>query len=414
VRRLSLACLAAFLLVPAATAGAAPVLVLEGDRVRVEQDPFLPDTPVAIEARAAQQPGALPAPPPPGPTATPPPGATDPRGVRGVLAGLLASGRIGQGTHDEKLAIWESALATRNRLTGSRRAGLTNAIGVVGWLARSGQLDPSRLNLAFLQLALNTRWWAYGSRIPGAGERVRVSGSRLVFQRIPGQGLAFHPLANWGRVASLFRAGYVAQGREMLDELLAVGSRRGGALTWEYLFWFGGGSPPWTSGLSQGTALVALSAAFRRTQDPRYADAIRGALRLYELAAPTGVRIRTRFGNQYAEYSFAPRYRVINGFVQALNGLWDAWHVLGDGRAAALFRAGDAEARRALPLFDTGRWSRYDNRGRLSGVHYHLLLRDFLSGLCQRSRIAAYCSKASRFSYYLRRFGGPPRGKPLV
>ena len=217
--------------------------------------------------------------------------------MRGVLAGLLSRGAIGQAVHDEKLATWENALKVRAGLAGDRRAGITNAINIVGWMAKSGRLDPSRLNLAFLQLALNTRWWAHGSRIPGPGERVRVSGSRLIFQRVPGQGLAFHPLGNWGRVAALFQHGYVTTGRLMLDELLAVGSRRGDALAWEYLFWFGGGSPPWTSGLSQGTALVALSAAYTKTRDPRYASAIRDALRLYELAAPTGVRVRTRAGS---------------------------------------------------------------------------------------------------------------------
>jgi hypothetical protein len=321
---------------------------------------------------------------------------------------MLAAGAIGQAVHDEKVGLWDAALAARNRLTGDRRAGLTNAINLVGWLAKRGQLDTSRLPLVFLQLQLNTRWWVAGSRIPAAGERVRVSGSRLIFQRVPGQGLEFHPLANWGRASALFTYGYVAQGRAMVDELLTVGSRRGDALTWEYLFWFDGGSPPWTSGLSQGTALVALSSAFKHTHDPRYADAIRAALRLYELPAPIGVRVRTRLGNFYAEYSFAPRFRIINGFIQALNGLWDAWHALGDPRAAALFRAGDVEARQALPRYDTGRWSRYDNRGRLSGLHYHLLLRDFLDELCQRTHAAVYCAKAARFSYYVRRFRGPP------
>jgi hypothetical protein len=94
--------------------------------------------------------------------------------------------------------------------------------------------------------------------------------------------------------------------------------------------------------------------------------------------------------------------------------LWDAWHVLGDEHAAQLFRAGDAEAQGSLPYFDTGRWSRYSNQGATSSLHYHLLLRDFLAGLCQRSRIAAYCTKAARFSYYVRRYGRPPPAPRIV
>ena len=98
--------------------------------------------------------------------------------------------------------------------------------------------------------------------------------------------------------------------------------------------------------------------------------------------------------------------------MQALNGLWDAWHALGDAQAAQLFAAGDRDARRTLPRFDLGHWSRYSNRSEISNVNYHVLLRDFLAGLCRRTRVAAYCAKASRFTYYLRRYGGPGRLPP--
>jgi hypothetical protein len=407
LRWVALLCLAVFLMGAESARAGSRVLVLDGSRVTEEYDRFVPDTPMTPTARAAQEPGAMPAPPPGQPTPPPPP-PPPPNTVRAALAGLLGSGQISQAVHDEKLWIWETALRVRGELRGERRLGLTHAIGVVGLLAQRGELIPSRLNLAFLQLQRNAQWWSRGSRIPAPGERVRVAGSWVLFQRVPGQGLQFHPLANWGRAQAMLHHGYTSQGVAMVNELLPLGSQRGRALTWEYLFYFGRGVPPWTSGLSQGSVLVALGYAYRRTGNPAYANAIRQALTLYELPAPLGVRVRTRWGAHYAEYSYAPGYRVVNGFVQALNGLWDAWHVLGDARAAALFRAGDAEARRALPHFDTGRWSRYDNIGKLSNVHYHILLRDFLSALCGRSRIAVYCAKASRFSYYLRRFRGPP------
>jgi hypothetical protein len=402
-----LVCLGALLLAAGPAHAGSRVLVLHGDRVTVEYDRFVPDTPLSPAARAAQDSGAMPGSSPGQPTPPQPP-PLSPNTVRAVLARLLASGQIGQAVHDEKLWIWDTALRVRGELTGERQLGLTHAIGVVGLLAKRGELTPSRLNLAFLQLQRNTQWWSKGSRIPAPGERVRVAGSWVLYQRVPGQGLQFHPLANWGRAQAMLHHGYVREGLAMVNELLPLGSRRGSALTWEYLFYFGRGVPPWTSGLSQGSVLIALGNAYRRTRNPAYANAIRAALTLYELPAPLGVRVRTRLGAHYAEYSYAPGYRVVNGFVQALNGLWDAWHTLGDARAAGLFRAGDAEARRALPRFDTGRWSRYDNTGKLSNVHYHVLLRDFLVSLCSRSRIAVYCMKASRFSYYLRRFGRPP------
>jgi hypothetical protein len=77
------------------------------------------------------------------------------------------------------------------------------------------------------------------------------------------------------------------------------------------------------------------------------------------------------------------------------------------GLARSLFAAGDREARFELPKYDTGRWSRYDNtRGSISPLNYHVLLRDFLRDLCQRTRTSLYCAKARRFTAYLRK--GPP------
>ncbi len=400
---MSLALAAGLLLLLAPSATAAPVLVLDHGRVRTENDRFVPDTPLpAALARAA--------------IARPVARAADAT-VRATLDRLLASHQISQGTHDAKIGVWEDALRVRGRLGGTAQAEQTAAINVVGSLAKRGQITASRLNLIFVQLQRNTTWWGTADRIPAAGERVRNISSRVLFQYVPGQGLQFHPLANWGRDQSLLRYGYTAQGLAMANELIPLGSRRGSALAWEYLFYFDGGAPPWTSGLSQGTALIALTAAYRRSHNARYANVAREALRLYDLRAPLGVRVPSRYGAYYAEYSFAPSYRIINGFIQALNGLWDTWHGLGDPHAAQLFGSGEADARRALPYFDLGHWSRYSNRGEISDLNYHVLLRDFLSGLCQRSHIAIYCTKASRFSYYLRHFGGPgklPPGTRLV
>jgi len=390
--------LAALFALPAGTAAAAPVLVYDsgGHGTRVN-DPFLPADRL---------------PPPPGTAARPPAPPTARASVatvRGVLGTYLSNGQLTRATHDRYIGIWNDALVTRNQLTGVRRYELTAAINSLGGITIRGLLTRSRLEALFLQLARNTAVWGRYENLPTIGERVRFPGSRLLFQYYRGQGLQFHPLANWGRVQGLLNGGYVANGVAMIDELLRLGSYRGTALTWEYYFYFGGGRPPWTSGLSQGTALVALSTATRKTGDPRFVNVARQGLRLYELSAPLGVRVRTRYGNHYAEYSFAPRLRIINGFIQALNGIHDVYTVSRDPRALALFRSGHEDARHALPYYDTGRWSRYDNtRGSLSSVGYHILLRDFVRGLCTRTRFYAYCSKATRFTYYLR-LGYPSR-----
>ena len=145
--------------------------------------------------------------------------------------------------------------------------------------------------------------------------------------------------------------------------------------------------------------------SYQRLNAAAYLDAAKRGLRIYTLSTPVGVRVKTKRGNHYAEYSFAPRTRIINGFIQALNGLWDVRPY--SSLARSLYRAGDREARLELPKYDTGRWSRYDNsKGSISPLNYHVLLRDFLRDLCRRTGTRLYCSKASRFTGYLRR--GPP------
>jgi len=384
------ACLALLSLAPAASAAAAPVLVFDHGRVTREQDPFVP-------------PQTGPIPPPPRPTAL---ASASLSRVRIVLGHMLQRGDITQSDYDQRIRDFDDAVFYRGQLAGTWRRELSAVIGALENFAAHGQLTPSRLTVLWLQLNRNVEWWTFGGRVPGAGERVRFRGSQILWQYFPGQGLQFHPLANWGRAEAQIVNGYVRQGRGMIAELLPLGAQRGGALAWEYYFYFGGGKPPWTSGLSQGTALITLAASARKAGDPGSLDAARRALRLYQLPTPTGVRVGTRRGAAYAEYSFAPRLRIINGFIQALNGLWDMQGL--DPRAGVLFAAGDREARRELPYYDTGRWSRYDNTGALSPLNYHVLLRDFLRGLCNRSHIGIYCAKAARFTAYLRR--GAPRG----
>ena len=115
----------------------------------------------------------------------------------------------------------------------------------------------------------------------------------------------------------------------------------------------------------------------------------RALLGVYRTPPPEGVRVATPAGAHYLIYSFAPRVRVLNGFIQALNGLYDFGKLASDPEGRALMAQGDAQARTELPHFDTGAWSRYSWPGPESDLGYHELLRGFLEGLCAREREAA-------------------------
>jgi hypothetical protein len=229
------------------------------------------------------------------------------------------------------------------------------------------------------------------------------AGSQLVWQYYPGQGIQVQWLGTFGRANGLFQqTGHDDELRGLLDEALGLATARAGGVAWESLFHFDHGAPPWVSGLSQGTALQALSRAASRLGEPRYFDAARAALGIFRTPPPEGVRVDTPVGAHYLQYSFAPALHIINGFIQALNGLYDFATFANDAEGHALFAAGEAQARVELPTFDTGAWSLYQP-GWESDLGYHVLLRDFLRALCKRvPDPAVYCTEADRFTADLR------------
>ncbi len=123
---------------------------------------------------------------------------------------------------------------------------------------------------------------------------------------------------------------------------------------------------------------------------------------MFKTATPEGVRVPTDDGVEYALYSFAPNLRVINGFVQALVGLYDMGKITGNTEAQTLYAEGERVARRTLPTYDTGAWSLY-SRGSSeheSDLSYHQLLRSFLHSMCTRTDDPVYCDTELRFAQY--------------
>ena len=132
----------------------------------------------------------------------------------------------------------------------------------------------------------------------------------------------------------------------------------------------------------------------------------RQALGAFETKPPTGVAVDVDGGRHYLLYSFAPRMRVLNAFLQALVGVLDFANATGDPGARAIYNLGDIAARRELHRYDTGAWSLYAQGGAESTLNYHELVTGFLGSLCARTDNPAYCGLQTRFTAYLRQ---PPR-----
>lgn len=395
------------LLVATSTAPAATVLVMDDQgRVHPRQDRYLP-------AADAEPTGPRVAAPRPRATAT----AAPRRTVRRELARLRASGAIDTATYDRHLATWDGAQKTLRRLSGRRAVELAAVLRNLDVVAADGGLTTTRLSTAFETVARNRQWWTTGSLL-GYGQRVAFAGSRLVWQSYPGQGIQIQWLGTFGKANGLFLSGrHDVELGELLDEAVSHAATRAGGLAWESWFRFDGGRPPWVSALSQGTAIQALSRAAVRLDRPPYFETARAGLGIFRAAPPTGVRVTTPTGAHYLIYSFAPRLRVLNGFVQALIGLRDFGALANDAEGRALFAAGEAQLRTEVPAYDTGAWSKY-SQARESDLGYHRLLRDFLRNLCGRLTDDAakaaeavpptpavdptpYCDTATRFTGYL-------------
>jgi len=305
--------------------------------------------------------------------------------VTAALQSLLRGGSIAEVAYRHDYSAYVAAKRSVGRLSGTRRAELSAVVSNVQQMASAGELIPSRLAAVFLTLERNRTWWTTEPLL-ASGDRVSFPGSKLIWQYYPGQGIEIQWLATFGEGNGFFLSGHENSNlRQLASEIIPLATQRAGGIAWEYLFQFDGGAPPWTSGLSQGTGLQVLARAYSRFKEPADLTAAQQALGIFETPPPQGVRVKTPAGVIYAEYTYAPSDRILNGFIQALVGLYDYTSITQDPLGLSLFEAGDAEARVLVPHYDTGAWSLYDQFGE-SNLNYHELLAEFLQHLCERSK----------------------------
>ncbi len=269
-------------------------------------------------------------------------------------------------------------------------------------IAATGKLTPGRLPVLFQTLDYNRQWWASGT-VPSASSYVEFTGSDLVWEYYPGQGIELQVLATFGKADGLYTAGPsdYPQMEALLAQMIPLAVNRGGGLVWEYYFQFGGGKPPWTSAMSQGTGIEALTRAYLASHDTSYLGLAHQALAVFTAPPPIGVRVPTAVGARYVQYTFTPGTSIINAFLQSLIGLYDYAQASHDPLAQQLFDAGNAEAEAEVPHFDTGAWSLYQP-GVEDTLSYHELVTGFLQQLCQRTAAPVYCTAAQHFTAYLK------------
>ena len=305
--------------------------------------------------------------------------------MSGALLSLKKSGAITTAAYQQYLTAYTAAKRSLGRLSGTRKVELGAVLTNVQAIAAAGEFIASRLPALFLTLERNRTWWTTDP-IPNGDERLSFPPSKLMWEYYPGQGIEIQWLGTFGEANGDYSSGQQNSNlRQLVNEVIPLATKRAGGIAWEYMFRFDGGSPPWTSGLSQGTALQVLSRAWSRFKEPAYLTAAQQALGIFQTPPPAGVQVKTAAGTLYAEYTYAPSDKILNGFVQAVVGLYDYTSITKDPLGLKLFEAGDAEARAEVPHYDTGTWSMYDQFGE-SNLNYHELLTEFLQHLCERTR----------------------------
>jgi hypothetical protein len=337
--------------------------------------------------------------------------ASTKRGRRAVYRALrkeLRRKRVRRSQYRRWRASYVRSVRTLRKLRGARASQLRYVLTSVESLALRRRLGATRMPVVFLQLERNRQYWPR-LPYPAPGDQVSFRGSQILFQYFAGEGLQLHPLSTFKKANHLH--GFCERGepscdeaalRRILDEMTALAVKRGrDFIAWEYLFHFGGGTPPWMSGMAQATGIQALGRAAQLLNEPKYAETARRALAAFETPPPAGVRTTgPRGGVHYLQYSFAPRLFIFNAFLQSLIGLYDFDRVVGDPEARRLFDVAEPEAREEIPLSDVGDWSRYNYAGHESSRDYHELLREFLQSMCSRRLGPVYCDYARRYRGY--------------
>jgi D-glucuronyl C5-epimerase-like protein len=329
--------------------------------------------------------------------------AKDP--VLGTLSQIEARGGAAAADAQAWRDDYRTAKVAAKRLSGTPQANIRGVLLNLTSLAKRHLLG-SRAYPAFLILRHNLEWFYEQRRAaPAYGARTTFPGSELIFQYYPGSGWQLQPLANFGRLNGLLKLKKPAAGRleKFADDMLATGVQRRGSLAFEYYFPWDGGAPGWISGMATATGMQAFANLGARDGDVRYTNAARSMIGVFKAPPPWGVTVQGQAGPSFLLYSQSPSTLVGNGFAQALIALDNYRATTGDADATALVDAALAEAKRLLPLYDTGAWSLYERTPTKPGVEsdlsYHQLFEGFLKTLCTKFA-EPFCTEADDFARY--------------
>ena len=314
---------------------------------------------------------------------------TDARAINAGLSRAVSGGRITQKEAIAHRAILKSARAAIARFPSSRRTTLARVLHLVA-IQSAGYSRPRALAL-FAMLQTNT---AYLSRygVPPNGKDV-IGRDGVLYRAGWGVGLQFHPLGNAQKLNMLLiqskREKALRLARSLARRLV---SRKSGAVL-EYYFPYGGGRPPWSSGMAQAVAAQAFARTGRRLGVPsNFVPARRAYLSIPRLTRAIDV------GSWIRLYSFS-RMVVLNAQLQASLSIVDYGQIVLDPDAVGMGDRLEDAGRAALGRFDTGAWTNY-TPGSEAPLKYHLYHVNLAKRLADRTKLDFWIDAHARFNRY--------------
>jgi D-glucuronyl C5-epimerase-like protein len=303
----------------------------------------------------------------------------------------VANGSLTTDEAAEYRADLQSSYATLRKLGGGRERNLGAVLHDVA-LQWKGYTSP-RAYALFSMLKTNAGW--FGNHAVPAGKTDIADADGVVYRFFPGQGFQLHPLADAGALNAKVAAGDIDGAEELALALAARGVPGSGALRFEYYFPFGGGRPPWTSGMAQAVMAQAFARASTLTGDT---NLLNDSVAIFH-AVQLGLVRQLAQGPWIRLYSFDPAV-VLNAQLQAILSLEDYAAESEDVSASTLAASMLASAQQLLPRFDTGYWSLYSLAGDESPLEYHTYVIQLLTKLAARHPDGPWADVAARFTEY--------------
>jgi hypothetical protein len=303
----------------------------------------------------------------------------------------VANGSLSVDDATEYRSDLQRAYATLRQLGGGRERNLG---GVLHDVALQWQgYNTARAYALFSMLQMNASW--FGSHgVPAAKTDIQDTDG-VVYRFFPGQGFQLHPLADAGALNAVVASKDVDRADALATALSFRAVPSSGALRFEYYFPFGGGRPPWTSGMAQAVMAQAFVRASALTGDTALLD---DAVAIFH-AVQLGLVRQLAQGPWIRLYSFDSEV-VLNAQLQAIISLEDYSAATNDVSAVNLAASMLASAQRLLPRFDTGYWSLYSLAGDESPLEYHTYVIQLLNKLAARHPEGPWEDFAARFTEY--------------